>query len=107
MKVKCHSCGVAMEIQDPRGGFKGDCPKCKAAIHIVKGAKEYKFVTQKMLCGSNAAFDVEVAERTLNVLACEGWRVVSSSAFAKGDMGFAGATYPTLLVLERDIPSLS
>jgi hypothetical protein len=34
IKVKCEECGVALKIKDELAGKKGNCPQCKAPLHI-------------------------------------------------------------------------
>ena len=34
IKVKCEECGVALKIKDELAGKSGNCPQCKAPLHI-------------------------------------------------------------------------
>ena len=104
MNYICEHCGVMMQITNLACGKSFKCPKCGIKFSVADGAKEYKFLTQKDLCGSADSFDVKKAEAILNQFACKGWRVVSATSTAKGDWSWAGSSNPAVLVLERDLP---
>lgn len=104
MKLKCPGCGVELGIENPKTGCSLACPKCSHRFRIPAGAKEYKVLTQKMLCGGDSSFDAVTVERILNAYAVEGWRVVSAPTYARPTIGFSDAIYPMVIVLERDLP---
>lgn len=113
MTAICSKCRSELSITGNWGGQEVVCPKCKRKIQLPAKSdlycddviREYKVLSQNdLLKGPKYLYDVNVAEKRLNKLASEGWRVVSSSTCNIDEFSVAAHRNELVVILERITP---